>query len=160
MLEKINIKVVAVFVIIVAAIIGVGLKVKSSDSGEVKGENEIKVVLYKSPTCSCCLSHAGYLDGKGFDVETVVESDISSVKQRYSVPYSMQSCHTAIIGDYFVEGHVPVEAIEKLLAEKPDIDGISLPDMPAGSPGMPGVKKGDFVIYSVKDGETEEFMRI
>jgi hypothetical protein len=72
----------------------------------------------------------------------------------------MDSCHTLIIEDYFVEGHIPIEAIEKLLAEQPDIDGITLPDMPSGSPGMPGVKKGDFVIYSVKGGKTSEFMRI
>jgi len=72
----------------------------------------------------------------------------------------MQSCHTTEIGDYFVEGHVPIEAIDKLLAEKPDIDGITLPDMPAGSPGMPGVKREEFVIYSLKDGESSEFMRI
>lgn len=160
MLEKISIKVVAILVVIIVVTVGVGLKVKSSDFGEVKGEDDIKAVLYKSPTCSCCLGHAGYLNGKGFDVETVVERDITSVKQKYNIPNNMQSCHTAVIGDYFVEGHMPVEAIEKLLSEKPDIDGISLPNMPAGSPGMPGVKKGDFVIYSLKDGESEEFMRI
>ena len=73
----------------------------------------------------------------------------------------MESCHTVVIGDYFIEGHIPLEAVEKLLVEKPDIKGIAMPGMPSGSPGMPGAKKGDFVIYAVNnDGTTEEFMRI
>lgn len=160
MLEKINIKTVSILIIIIVAIVGVGLKMRSSDSGEVMGDVETQATLYKSPTCSCCLGHAGYLDGKGFDVETVVESNIASIKEKYNIPFDMQSCHTTVIGDYFVEGHVPVEAVNKLLSEKPDIDGISLPGMPPGSPGMPGAKKGDYVIYSLKNGESEEFMRI
>ena len=73
----------------------------------------------------------------------------------------MESCHTTVIGEYFVEGHVPVEAIEKLLAEKPDVAGIGMPGMPSGSPGMPGAKQGQFIIYSInKDGTINEFMRI
>ena len=73
----------------------------------------------------------------------------------------MEICHTTIIGDYFVEGHVPLEAVEKLLTEKPDIKGIAMPGMPSGSPGMPGAKKGDFVIYAVnRDGSYEEWTRL
>jgi hypothetical protein len=72
----------------------------------------------------------------------------------------MESCHTTVIDGYFVEGHVPFEAIEKLLAERPDIDGIALPDMPAGSPGMPGRKSGPFDIYQVKDGQYSLFVSI
>ena len=85
---------------------------------------------------------------------------MNSIKEKYNIPYNMQSCHTTEIGDYFVEGHVPIEAVNKLLAEKPDIDGITLPDMPSGSPGMPGPKREEFIIYSLKDGEAEEFMRL
>jgi len=116
--------------------------------------------MHKSPTCGCCLGHAGYLRGENIDVDVIKESDMASIKQKYNIPYEMQSCHTTEIGDYFVEGHVPIEAINKLLAEKPDIDGISLPEMPAGSPGMPGTKSGEFVIYALKDGQATEFMRI
>lgn len=72
----------------------------------------------------------------------------------------MQSCHTTVIGGYYIEGHVPVEAIKRLLEEKPQIDGIALPGMPAGSPGMSGSKEGPFVIYSISGGQTSEFMRI
>ena len=67
----------------------------------------------------------------------------------------------AIYGNYFVEGHIPIEAIKKLLVEKPDIKGIAMPGMPSGSPGMPGAKDGQFIIYAVaKDGSTYEFMRV
>ena len=72
----------------------------------------------------------------------------------------MESCHTAIFGDYFVEGHVPIEAVNKLLEEKPDIDGIALPEMPSGSPGMPGPKLEPFKIYSIKDGQASEFLSL
>jgi len=118
------------------------------------------VKLYKSPNCGCCVGHTAYLESNDFEVAVDSSSDLNSIKNQYNIPRSMQSCHTAVIGDYFVEGHVPIEAIEKLLTEKPDIDGITLPGMPAGSPGMPGYKKGDWVIYALKDGVPSEFMRI
>ena len=85
---------------------------------------------------------------------------MDAVKQRFNIPANMQSCHTTIIGDYFVEGHIPLEVIDKLLSEKPDLDGIALPDMPAGSPGMPGRKTEEFIIYGLKDGQVSEYMRI
>ena len=72
----------------------------------------------------------------------------------------MQSCHTAILGKYFIEGHVPLEAINKLLKERPDIDGIALPGMPIGTPGMPGEKEETFIIYQLVDGKSSVFMTI
>ncbi len=85
---------------------------------------------------------------------------MSSIKRRLQISRNMESCHTAVIGDYFVEGHLPVEAVAKLLAEKPAIDGIALPGMPSGSPGMPGPKTAAFKIYALSDGKTSEFMTI
>lgn len=131
----------------------------------LKGEStqdadKIAATIYKSPTCGCCVGHAAYLESKNFSVEKVEMENINEIKDQFNIPTSMQSCHTAVMGDYFVEGHVPIEAIEKLLAEKPDIDGIALPGMPAGSPGMPGIKTGDFIIYSLKNGEASEYMRL
>ncbi len=70
----------------------------------------------------------------------------------------MGSCHTAVIADYFVEGHVPIEAVEKLLSEKPDVDGIALPGMPQGSLGMSGQKTAAFRIYALSAGTASEFM--
>ncbi len=104
---------------------------------------------------------------QGFQVETIYTTeetyteDVSSaLTKKYQIPRNMESCHTAVIEDYFVEGHMPVEAIIKLLEEKPDIDGISLPGMRSGSPGMPGQQAGAFKIYALSDGTTSEFMVI
>ncbi len=78
----------------------------------------------------------------------------------YPVPPGMESCHITVLDGYSAEGHIPVEAIEKLLMENPDIDGLVMPGMPPGSPGMPGPQVEDFVIYAVKDGKTSKFMTI
>ena len=115
--------------------------------------NAEKVIMFKDPNCGCCVGHAAFLEQNGSHVEKNSFSDMGAIKEQYGVPANMQSYHTAIIGDYFVEGHMPLEAINKLLLEKPDIDGIALPGMPSGSPGMPGAKKEAWDIYSIKDGK-------
>ena len=120
----------------------------------------IDIIVYKSASCGCCGNYIPYLKAKGFDVEIIVVEDVSSIRAKYGVPEGMESCHTTIIEGYFIEGHVPLEAIDKLLEERPDIDGISLPNMPSGSPGMPGTKARDFLIFSITNGETSEFMRL
>ena len=87
--------------------------------------------------------------------------DANSFKEGHGIPSFLESCHTTIIGNYFVEGHIPLEAVEKLLEEQPDIAGIAMSGMPSGSPGMPGTKTEDFIIFSVnRDGTYQEFMRI
>ena len=86
--------------------------------------------------------------------------NLDEVKDRFDIPQDMRSCHTSVIGDYYIEGHVPVAAIEKLLAEQPDVDGIALPGMPSGSPGMTGEQQAPFVIYAVAHGEVFEFMTL
>ncbi len=86
--------------------------------------------------------------------------DMTSIRQKYQIPQDMISCHTAVIGDYFVEGHVPVKAIEEMLEEKPAINGIALPGMPPGSPGMSGEKTETFKIYALLDGAKSDFMII
>ncbi|MBS3136325.1 hypothetical protein J4401_05170 [Candidatus Woesearchaeota archaeon] len=123
-------------------------------------EGTEKVTLFKSASCGCCGAYSSWLGRKGFDVG-IVNTDMASVHRKYGVPEDMTSCHMAIYGNYFVEGHIPIEAIKKLLVEKPDIKGIAMPGMPSGSPGMPGAKDGQFIIYAVaKDGSTYEFMRV
>lgn len=119
-----------------------------------------KITVYKSPTCGCCIGYIAELERQGFDVELISTRDTSSIKQRYNIPTNMQSCHTSIIGDYFVEGHVPIDTVRQLMEERPDIDGIVLPDMPAGSPGMPGVKRGLFHIYALSDGVPSDYTKI
>jgi len=121
-----------------------------------------EIDIYKSLTCGCCSVYTSYVDGKVSPrVNSFNVQDPTEIKNRYGIPSALESCHTTIIGDYFVEGHVPLEAVEKLLKEQPDIAGIAMPGMPEGSPGMPGSKRGDFVIYAVNnDGSYSEFMRI
>ncbi|MCA9366824.1 hypothetical protein KC887_00995 [Candidatus Kaiserbacteria bacterium] len=109
------------------------------------------VTLYKSPNCGCCSGHAEALRKAGFDVTIELTDDLASVKQSHNIPLGGESCHTSVIGDYVVEGHVPLEAIEKLLTEKPDIAGIGLPGMPIGTPGMPGKKTAPYEVYQLSD---------
>lgn len=123
-------------------------------------QDKIKVTVYKSPSCGCCVGYASFLESSGFIVETVLTSDMDPIKRKYGIPSDMDSCHTALVEGYFVEGHVPLEAVNKLLSERPVIDGIALPDMPAGSPGMPGTQNEDYVIYSLKEGKSSVFMTI
>lgn len=118
--------------------------------------------LYKAPNCACCLEYKKYLESTtGTSIETVKVSDLAKIKEKYNVPRDVESCHTMDIGEYYVEGHVPREAIGKLAKETPDIAGIALPGMPRGSPGMPGDKTEEFVISAIShDGTYSEFMRI
>jgi hypothetical protein len=121
----------------------------------------ISVMVFQSPNCDCCGNYKEYLREHGFQVETTYIDDTSSIKREYNIAPTMTSCHTMVFAEgYFVEGHVPVEAIGKLLAEKPDIDGIILPGMPSGSPGMPEQQTEAFIIYALSEGELSEFMTI
>ena len=119
------------------------------------------IVVYKTANCGCCLNYINYMARQGLEVETknVSEDDIARIKDEYEIPHDMWSCHTSLVGRYIVEGHIPLEAIEKLVSENPDIRGIAMPGMPSGSPGMPGLKTRPFEIYSLhNNGSTELFM--
>jgi len=87
----------------------------------------------------------------------VFTDSVEDIKGDLRIPQDLWSCHTSLVGNYYVEGHVPVETLRKLLDEQPDIDGIALPGMPQGSPGMGGEKDEPWVIYSISDGGIEEF---
>lgn len=123
--------------------------------------SDLLFTVYKSMNCGCCTSYIAELK-RDYNVDVVISSDseLSEIKDSLNIDPNMRSCHTILVGDYFIEGHVPIEAVEKLLAENPNIDGISLPRMPAGSPGMGGVKSGLFTIYSITDGNIDTFMVI
>lgn len=147
----------SVLIVIVAA--SIFFVVNFSSSGDES--SGIKAIVYKSIACGCCSNYVSYLKSKDFSVETKQTENMGAIKNNYNIPSSMESCHTTVIGDYFIEGHMPVEAIEKLLKEKPAIKGIALPGMPSASPGMPGSKMGKFEIFAVSsDGKTTPFMSI
>jgi hypothetical protein len=94
------------------------------------------ITVYKTPTFGCCVKWVEYLQKEGFEVKAVNSSDLAPVKQRAGVPPAMSACHTALVDGYVIEGHVPAQAIRKLLRERPDTRGLAVPGMPANSPGM------------------------
>ncbi|MBL0121626.1 MAG: CopG family transcriptional regulator [Betaproteobacteria bacterium] len=115
---------------------------------------ELKTVqVFKSPTCGCCGQYVEYLKKNGLEVSVVNTLDTRFVHAKYGVSNKLQSCHTALINGYVVEGHVPIGAIRKLVSEDRKIKGISLPGMPAGSPGMGPVKPGTLTVYEIPDGD-------
>lgn len=109
---------------------------------------ELEAVLYKDPWCGCCTEYADYLQDNGFKVKRIDHGNMDAVKRSLGTARAA-SCHTVTIGDYVVEGHVPVAAIHKLLDEKPDILGIALPGMPLNSPGMGPEKPGSLDVLSL-----------
>ena len=118
------------------------------------------VEVFKTPSCGCCYGYVLFLEEEKFKVKQTDMRSLHTIKKKYNIPVEMQSCHTTIMGKYFIEGHVPFEAVEKLLKEQPDIDGIALPGMPIGTPGMPGDKDEPYVIFQLKDGKSSVFMTI
>ena len=122
------------------------------------------VVVYKSPTCGCCNGWVEHMRENGFAVRTVdvpVYNDLTAKKREHGVPQDLGSCHTATVGDYVVEGHVPAEAVQRLLDERPDVHGLAVPGMPIGSPGMEGPNPQPYeVIAFDTTGERQVFERV
>jgi len=108
--------------------------------------------LYKNPNCGCCGQYAEYLERNGFDVEVINTEDLTAIKLEHDVPEEMFGCHTTLIETYLFEGHIPVDIVNTVLEEKPFIRGLSVPGMPAGSPGMGGNKRGSIDVYALNFG--------
>lgn len=121
-----------------------------------------RMVVHKSASCGCCGLWVEHMQAAGFAVDVRNADDVTPVKQRLGVPYGKGSCHTAEIGGYFIEGHVPADDVKRLLAEQPDAKGLVVPGMPAGSPGMelPDGTTETYMVELVKrDGSVTEFAR-
>ena len=115
--------------------------------------NELNITVYRTPTCGCCEGWVEHLQQHNFNVTDMVkpEAEIQAIRQKYNLPRALTSCHTAEINGYLVEGHVPVEDVQKLIAKKPDITGIAVPGMPIGTPGMEmGDRKESFEVIGFK----------
>lgn len=97
-----------------------------------------RLTVWKSRSCSCCGGWVSHASSEGFAVRVIDLDDLDPIKTARQIPNELLSCHTAEIEGYAVEGHVPAAAIRQLLADRPDLDGIALPGMPSGSPGMGG----------------------
>ena len=122
--------------------------------------NKQIVEVFKTPSCGCCYGYVLFLKDEEYEIKETNMRSLHNIKKKYNIPLEMQSCHTTILGKYFIEGHVPIEAINKLLKEQPKIDGIALPGMPIGTPGMPGDKEEPYIIYQLIDGKSSVFMKI
>lgn len=120
------------------------------------------VTMHKNPSCGCCTMWAEHMRSAGFTVVEKNVDDLAGVKDAAGVPKEMMSCHTAQVGGYFIEGHVPAADVRRLLKQKPEARGLAVPGMPLGSPGMEhpsGHVEPYRVLLVGKDGSTREFSR-
>jgi len=117
-----------------------------------------EITVYKSPWCGCCSSWADHMRANGHSVTTKEVEDLDAIKRMAGVPEPLQSCHTAVIDGYVIEGHVPAEDVARLLSERPDAKGLSVPGMPMGSPGMEGgtPERYDVMLFGA-DGSAEVY---
>ncbi|NEP77130.1 MAG: DUF411 domain-containing protein [Okeania sp. SIO3B3] len=121
----------------------------------------LNITVYRTPTCGCCKGWVEHIKQNGFQVTDIVkpESEIQTIRQKYNLPSNLASCHTSEIAGYLVEGHTPVADVKNLIANKPNIAGISVPGMPIGTPGMEmGDRQESFNVFAFqKDGQTKVF---
>ncbi len=115
-----------------------------------------EVTVYKSATCGCCDKWVDHMRDAGFKVVTHDRNDMNQVKQKHGVPYKLRSCHTAVVGDYVLEGHIPADDVHRLLQEGPPVDGLAVPGMPMGSPGMEGKYKDPYDVVTFTKNETSD----
>ena len=108
-----------------------------------------EITVYKSPTCGCCKKWVDHLKKNGFKVKAYDVKDVTPIKRRSGVRPEQASCHTALIGNYVVEGHVPAQDIKRMLKEKPNIKGLTVPGMVVGSPGMEGARKDPYKVLTI-----------
>ena len=148
-------------VMLIAGLAGCAREAAAPPAASQQGANSSlpQLVVYKSPACGCCEKWIGHMQGAGFTVEVHDLDDLSTIKAEAGVPAGLAACHTARVGDYFVEGHVPAEDVKRLLAEKPDARGLAVPGMPQGSPGLEqGAAPEPYdVLLVAKDGSTSVF---
>ncbi len=131
--------------------------VLATDSRSVEPE---EVAVYRSPTCGCCSKWADHLESAGFRVQSHEVPDIHAIKRKYGVPQALSACHTALVGGYVIEGHVPASDIRRLLRERPPIVGLAVPGMPRGSPGMEApIAESYEVLGFDREGRTSIFSR-
>ncbi|MBW4635012.1 MAG: DUF411 domain-containing protein [Iphinoe sp. HA4291-MV1] len=117
-----------------------------STTGDIQNQ---RASVYRSPDCTCCGGWIDHLKAHGFKIKDFRTPDIEAIKQKYNVPNNLTSCHTAIVNGYVIEGHVPAQDIKRLLQEKPNVLGLSVPQMPVGTPGMEmGNQKDPFSVFA------------
>ena len=122
-----------------------------------------QMTIYKSASCGCCHEWVKHVRSNGFTVRTIDTESLPTVKQELGVPSQLESCHTVVVGNYLVEGHVPAADVKRMLAEKPAIRGLAVPGMPIGAPGMEqgppsGYQRYEVIAFTAQ-GRTSVFAR-
>lgn len=121
------------------------------------------VTMYKNPTCACCGDWVEHMRENGFPVDVKeADFDLMQIKAKHGVSPNLASCHTALVGDYVLEGHVPADVVQQLVTERPKIRGLAVPGMPAGVPGMPdpGPNRDPYEILAIQhDGSTQLYAK-
>lgn len=122
-------------------------------------DGNMSMTVYRSPSCGCCGIWVEHAKKHGFKITDIKTDDMANIKQQHSISSDLESCHTAIIDGYVMEGHVPADDIKRFLKEKPDMLGLSVPGMPIGTPGMEARNtKQPFSVLAInKDGTTEVY---
>jgi hypothetical protein len=128
---------------------GIGATIVALTVGKAKAATPLGMTVYKDPNCGCCNLWAKSMQVEGFRVERVNTDNLPGIKKRFGVPAEVEGCHTATVGGYFLDGHVPLEAVRKLLSQKPDIAGLAVPGMPAGSLGMGSDPTASYNVFAV-----------
>jgi hypothetical protein len=124
-----------------------GGRATGTAAGKARSASLPLLTVYKSPTCGCCGEWTRHMEKNGFTAKVILMEDLSQIKRDAGVPVELESCHTALVGPYAVEGHVPADLVRKMLDEKPAIAGLAVAGMPLGSPGME--QSGTKMPYSV-----------
>ncbi len=132
----------------------------AEQTNETVSPTDEKLIVFASPTCGCCGDWIEHMREAGFQAEKREVSNINRVKQEAGLPRNLASCHTAFIGGYLIEGHVPASDVKRLLREQPSAAGLSVPRMPLGSPGMTIEGRGreafDVILFR-KNGDQDVF---
>jgi hypothetical protein len=117
-----------------------------------------QAVLYKNPQCGCCDNYVDILRQSGFEVQVKPTNNHEAISAKAGAPPDLEGCHTMLVDGYAFEGLVPVDLVKKVLTERPPFAGLTLPGMPMGAPGMPGVKEVPLKIYAfTKDGKSTQY---
>jgi hypothetical protein len=124
-----------------------------------RAADEQTVTVHKDPSCGCCSGWVKHLQQSDFAVATIETADLDSVKTRLGVPPDLAACHTAQIGSYVIEGHVPAPALRRLLDQKPSAAGLAVPGMPMGSPGMEGGRPQPYEVVLFGPAGRHTYMR-
>ena len=132
--------------ILVAAFALIGSLVQAG-AGELP-----RMTMWKSPWCGCCAAWAEHMKNAGFQVEIKEVEELDRIKRAAGIPEALQSCHTAKVGGYTIEGHVPAADVKRMLSTQPDIDGLAVGGMPSGSPGMENGQHDPYDVVTFKGG--------